>query len=266
MMYPYMTLPDETEIVHSQIITESGLQKVIVNFERPTENGFDSARCELPGNTWIFVAGYSSEKIRKFEDFLQDNMENIIEKAKQKSYSDSNIKEEKINGVIYTIPKAEAYQHNIVAGNISTAIYYGLPKGSLVFTGNLDYRYHPTVNDDCVVPDVLVVHDRKNLRDTYYCRIPKFVVEIVSPATVLHDRKDKLKIYQEAGVQEYWIVSSMERSVEIYYLVAGRYELQACYILQDDPEEECYNADQVITLRAFPNISLTLAEIFENRD
>lgn len=182
------------------------------------------------------------------------------------SYCDSNIKEEKVNGVIYTIPKAEAYQHNIVAGNISTAIHYGRPKGSLVFIGNLDYRYPPAVNDDYVVPDVLVVHDRENLRETYYCGVPKFVAEIVSPATVLHDRKYKPKIYQDAGVPEYWIVSSMERSVEIYYLVAGRYELQACYILQDDPKEDYYNADQVITLREFPNISLTLAEIFENVD
>lgn len=49
MMYPYMTLDDETEIVHSQLIEdENGKQKVIVNFERPTETGFDSARCELP--------------------------------------------------------------------------------------------------------------------------------------------------------------------------------------------------------------------------
>ena len=86
------------------------------------------------------------------------------------------------------------------------------------------------------------------------------------PATVLHDRKDKRKIYQEADVQEYWIISSMERSVEIYYLVAGRYVLQDCYMLQYDSEEDYYNADQVITLREFPNISLTLAAIFENRD
>ena len=41
MMYPYMTLADETEIVHSQIIEKDGMKKVIVNFERPTENGFD---------------------------------------------------------------------------------------------------------------------------------------------------------------------------------------------------------------------------------
>ena len=41
-MYPYMTLADETEIVHSQVIKKDGMKKVIVNFERPTENGFDS--------------------------------------------------------------------------------------------------------------------------------------------------------------------------------------------------------------------------------
>ena len=48
MMYPYMTLGDGTEIVHSQILEEAGQTKVIVHFERPTDNGFASARCELP--------------------------------------------------------------------------------------------------------------------------------------------------------------------------------------------------------------------------
>ena len=52
MMYPYMTLSDETEIVHSQLIEDKGIKKVIVNFERPTDNGFDSARCELPEYKW----------------------------------------------------------------------------------------------------------------------------------------------------------------------------------------------------------------------
>ncbi|WP_075721141.1 hypothetical protein [Roseburia sp. 499] len=73
MMYPYMTLADETEIVHSQIIEEDGRQKVVVNFERPTENGFDSARCELPDYKWIFREGYSDEEIHVFEQLLQNN-------------------------------------------------------------------------------------------------------------------------------------------------------------------------------------------------
>ena len=74
MMYPYITLPDETEIVHSQLIEdENGKQKVIVNFERPTENGFDSARCELPDYTWTEREGYSDEEISMFEKLLQSN-------------------------------------------------------------------------------------------------------------------------------------------------------------------------------------------------
>ena len=73
MMYPYITLPDETEIVHSQIVTESGKQKVIVNFERPIENGFDSARCELPDYKWTEREGYSDEEIAMFEKLLHTN-------------------------------------------------------------------------------------------------------------------------------------------------------------------------------------------------
>jgi hypothetical protein len=68
-----MTLPDETEIVHSQLIEEDGQKKVIVNFERPTEDGFDSARCELPSYEWIERKGYSEEEIAMFEELLHSN-------------------------------------------------------------------------------------------------------------------------------------------------------------------------------------------------
>ena len=73
MMYPYMILADETEIVHSQIIEKDGIKKVIVNFERPTENGFDSARCELPDYKWTERIGYSDEEISMFEKLLHSN-------------------------------------------------------------------------------------------------------------------------------------------------------------------------------------------------
>ena len=39
MMYPYMTLSDETEIVHSQIIEKDGVDTIQVHFERPTDDG-----------------------------------------------------------------------------------------------------------------------------------------------------------------------------------------------------------------------------------
>ena len=73
MMYPYMTLADETEIVHSQIVEKDGMKKVIVNFERPTEDGFDSARCELPDYKWTERQGYSDKEIAMFEELLHSN-------------------------------------------------------------------------------------------------------------------------------------------------------------------------------------------------
>ena len=73
MMYPYMTLSDETEIVHSQLIEDKGIKKVIVNFERPTDNGFDSARCELPEYKWTEKEGDSDEEIAFFEKLLHSN-------------------------------------------------------------------------------------------------------------------------------------------------------------------------------------------------
>lgn len=72
-MYPYMTLADETEIVHSQIITEGEVRKVIVHFERPTEDGFDSARCELPSYKWLMIEGYTEQEIELFEKLLHSN-------------------------------------------------------------------------------------------------------------------------------------------------------------------------------------------------
>ena len=64
MMYPYMTLADETEIVHSQIVEKDGMKKVIVNFERPTE---------LPDYKWTERQGYSDEEIAMFEELLHSN-------------------------------------------------------------------------------------------------------------------------------------------------------------------------------------------------
>ena len=55
-----------------------------------------------------------------------------------------------------------------------------------------------------------------------------------------------------------------ERAVQIYYLENGMYALKHSYILQDDKEEAHYNADTIITLKEFPNISMTLMDVFEN--
>jgi len=81
MMYPYMTLADETEVIHSQVIEKDGKKNVIVNFERPTQEGFDSARCILPEYKWLEVRGYSNAEMEVFEKLLHDNEQLIFRNA-----------------------------------------------------------------------------------------------------------------------------------------------------------------------------------------
>lgn len=81
-MYPYMTLSDETEIVHSQIVEKDGIDTILVHFERPTDDGFDSARCELPSYHWLFNEGFSEEEIHLFTRLLESNAHLLYRYAK----------------------------------------------------------------------------------------------------------------------------------------------------------------------------------------
>ena len=175
-------------------------------------------------------------------------------------------KDEKINGVIYDMSPSPGYGHFMVNGNLYTIIKQGL-KGSicLVSMDNFDFQYHPDVNDDYVCPDIMIICDRKHLKGGAYSGTPKFIAETLSLSTAKKDKTEKKDIYEQAGVEEYWIVSPLG-SVEIYYLQDGRYVLEQNYMLQDDREEEDYNADTEICLKAFPNIKMTLGEIFEGID
>lgn len=179
-------------------------------------------------------------------------------------YCDDYRRTEKINGVVYDMPMAENFRHGIVNGNIFHIIKNGL-KDSLcmVFMGNLDYKFHPDVNDDYIVPDIMVVCDRKKLKGGAYYGTPKFIVETLSPSTAMRDRSEKKEIYEKAGVEELWLVSPRERGLEIYYLQEGKYRLEGSYILEDDREMEDYNEEETVSLRGFPGIVMTLKEIFD---
>lgn len=74
----------------------------------------------------------------------------------------------------------------------------------MVFMGNLDYKYHADINDDYVIPDVMVACDRKHLKGGYYSGVPKFIAETLSTATALRDKTVKKKfirtpVWQNTG-------------------------------------------------------------------
>lgn len=175
-------------------------------------------------------------------------------------------KDEKIDGIIYDMSPAPEYKHGIVNSNIHTIIKQGLKNSiCLVTMENLDFKYHPEINDDYLCPDIMVICDRKHLKGGSYSGVPKFVAETLSPSTAKRDRAEKKDIYESAGVEEYWIVSP-QGSLEIYYLVNGKYILEQSYMLQEDKEDAHYNAETEICLKEFPHIKMLLGEIFEGID
>jgi Uma2 family endonuclease len=66
---------------------------------------------------------------------------------------------------------------------------------------------------------------------------PDLIVEVLSESTERHDRGAKMKVYARYGVERYWIVEPDARSLEIYALRAGAYELINTY--RDDAIVRC---------------------------
>ena len=82
MLYPYITLGNGTEILHTQIIEEDGIEKVEVHFERPFENGFVSVRFVLPTYEVIVRDNVSDEELEFFKELLEHNAHLIYEFAR----------------------------------------------------------------------------------------------------------------------------------------------------------------------------------------
>ena len=76
-------------------------------------------------------------------------------------------------------------------------------------------------------------------------------MEIVSPGSETHDRKDKFKLYAECGVAHYWIVDHEGRTFEAYKLVRKKFVKIASG--RDDEE---------VSAEPFPKLKIPLACIW----
>ncbi|MDE7479021.1 MAG: Uma2 family endonuclease [Lachnospiraceae bacterium] len=70
--------------------------------------------------------------------------------------------------------------------------------------------------DTVVEPDISVVCDKRKI-DIRGCKgAPDLIVEILSPSSLRHDRLVKFRLYQQAGVREYWIVDPENKTVQVF--------------------------------------------------
>ena len=77
MMYPFLTLEDGTEIVHSERKADGSVK---VYIEKPdAETCFRSAVCWLPEYRWEDVNGFSADEISYAESVVRSTAHLIME-------------------------------------------------------------------------------------------------------------------------------------------------------------------------------------------
>jgi Uma2 family endonuclease len=130
-----------------------------------------------------------------------------------------------LSGGELIMPPHPTHTHQQIVGKLYRAIYDFVAKRDLgtVQFGPLPVRLWPGKIRE---PDILFVareHSDRIGEQAY--GPPDLVVEVLSPSTRRTDRLEKTVEYARAGVREYWIVDPHGRTVEVFILREGAYEL-----------------------------------------
>lgn len=131
---------------------------------------------------------------------------------------------ELIEGHPFAMSPAPIPEHQRVAAEILTEFTLALRSSgcrNCKVYQPIDYK----VSEDTILqPDILIVCGE--ITKKYLDFSPTLIVEILSTATALKDRHTKFSIYEQQGVSYYFIVDAEKKSIEIYHLNQGRYQLQ----------------------------------------
>ncbi len=157
---------------------------------------------------------------------------------------------ELIDGAAYAMTPGPSFRHQNVALKIGSRLERHFSgRGCTPFMAPFDVVFDET---NVVQPDLFVVCDRSNITEANVTGAPDLIVEILSPSTMLRDRREKFSLYERFGVREYLIVHPVDETVERYLLVAGRYGVP-----------ELLGRMESLTLGIFPDLTLNLWELFD---
>lgn len=163
---------------------------------------------------------------------------------------------ELIRGFIMKMSPAPNRYHQVVSQNLSGLFYNSFRKHPCdVYLAPFDVRLpiKSKKKDTTVVqPDICVVCDKSKLDDAGCNGAPELMIEILSPNNSKHDLDTKFKLYEEAGVLEYWIVHPVIKMLLVYTLINEKY-------IGLPPQTEGEN----IRSPLFPDMQIAIVDVFE---
>lgn len=81
MMYPFLTLDDSAEIVHSEMRPDGAVR---VYVEKPDERDcFHSGSCIIPGYRWENVSGFTQAELSRYEEVIRSTAHLILRFAQE---------------------------------------------------------------------------------------------------------------------------------------------------------------------------------------
>jgi Uma2 family endonuclease len=136
---------------------------------------------------------------------------------------------EVVDGVLFMTP-APSIPHQRIALRIARYMAELIEDAQLghILIAPVDIELAPK---SIVQPDVSVVlkNGRAKITETRVIGAPDLVVEISSPATVGYDHREKLGIYAQAAIPEYWLVDPHARTIKILEWHNMSYSVQGSY-------------------------------------
>jgi Uma2 family endonuclease len=184
-----------------------------------------------------------------------------LDLTKQYTYADYLLwqfseRVELIRGFIIKMSPAPNRYHQEVSSNLNAYLHQNFRgKSCNLYTAPFDVRLPiKSKNKELTVvqPDLCVVCDSSKLDEAGCIGAPELIIEILSPNNSKYDLDTKFKLYEEAGVLEYWIVEPVEKMLLVYTLINGKY-------IGLRPQTEGENIQSPL----FPDIQIEIKDVFE---
>ena len=169
---------------------------------------------------------------------------------------------ELIKGKIFKMSPAPSPDHQDISGNIYFAVKLYLINNNSnckVYTAPFDVRLTKKSKNNrdvqtVVQPDICVICDRSKIDKRGCIGAPDIVVEIISPGNNKTELQNKYEVYEENGVQEYWIVSPQQQTFLKYIL-----NQDGIYVAS-----KLMSAEEEVTTPILPGFVLNLEEVFQD--
>ena len=116
-----------------------------------------------------------------------------------------------------------------------------------------------TEKDVYLVPDLFIAFDykREDFCANGYSKVPKMVIEIVSPSTAGKDYGNKKELYRYIGVEEYWIINDSE-NVIVNLLEDGNYQEIEYYL--EEMDKDSHKGYLEIEVKVLPGLVIEFSK------